>query len=394
MRRSAVVGSGDLRALREIAADVTSRECPPATVVEVGWVSGLATIRLLGRAGVPVVALDHHTWALGFRSRYARHVLVADPLTERERFVESLVQLGDLLGQPGPIFAGHDEQLNAIASNRDRLGGRFLYPFPPWELLERVQRKRFQLEQAEAVGVPIPATAYPTSATDAVAAGSAMGYPVLVKPSAPEGFKRRFRRQAFRCSSASELERTFADAEPFGPMVQEFIPGADSELYTFGSYIAEDGTALGLFCGRKLRQTPPGVGTCRLGEAVWVDDVVVQGLRLLQKIGLHGISQVEFKRDDRDGRFKLMEVNPRLWKWHGLAAACGVNLPLIAYRDLLGERPEPVRMLGEGKRWGIVLQHRERPLLPRPPYVDAIFALDDLGPAAYQTARYVWRLVR
>ena len=43
----------------------------------------------------------------------------------------------------------------------------------------------------------------------------------------------------------------------------------------------------------------------------------------LRAVGFHGISQVEFKRDPRDGVYKLMEINPRLWQWHGLAAACG-----------------------------------------------------------------------
>ena len=68
-----------------------------------------------------------------------------------------------------------------------------------------------------------------------------------------------------------------------------------------------------------------------------MQEVVDAGLRFLRGLGFHGISQVEFKRDPRDGRFKLMEINPRLWQWHGLAAACGVDLPLIAYRDLTGE---------------------------------------------------------
>ena len=111
------------------------------------------------------------------------------------------------------------------------------------------------------------------------------------------------------------------DAEPFEPMVQELIPGGDDELYTVGSYIDAAGTVLGLFSGRKLRQSPPGIGTCRVGEAVWVQEAVDAALRLLRAFNFQGVSQVEFKRDPRDGRFKLMEVNPRLWLWHGLAAA-------------------------------------------------------------------------
>ena len=50
---------------------------------------------------------------------------------------------------------------------------------------------------------------------------------MLVKPSDPTGFKREFGRQAFRCQNAGELERAYAAAERYAPMVQELIPGGD-----------------------------------------------------------------------------------------------------------------------------------------------------------------------
>jgi predicted ATP-grasp superfamily ATP-dependent carboligase len=126
-----------------------------------------------------------------------------------------------------------------------------------------------------------------------------------------------------------------------------------------------------------------------VGEAVWVDEVVDQGLRLLRAVGFQGISQVEFKRDPRDGVYKLMEINPRLWQWHGLAAACGVDLPRIAYSDLLGERPSPARMKGAGRRWAISVMSGSPSAFQRLPYVDAVFALDDPVPALAQAARVV-----
>src|SRR5213596_1144981 len=172
-------------------------------------------------------------------------------------------------------------------------------------------------------------------------------------------------------------------------MVQELVPGDDDTLYTVGSYLTSDGRPVGVFSGRKLRQTPRGIGTCRVGEAVWVQEAVDAALRLLAEFGYSGISQVEFKRDPRDGRFKLMEVNPRLWEWHGLAAACGVDLPLIAYRDVTGEHVEPVRMRAAGKRWAITLARRARPRPQRPPYVDAVWARDDPRPALVHAARVV-----
>jgi D-aspartate ligase len=366
-----------------------AEERAPALVVDVGWVNGLAAIRSLGRAGIPVVALDHRRSALGFRSRYADGVLSPDPRDE-EAFVSFLAELGERLERPAPVFPTHDEPLNAIARGRERLGDRFRYPFPSWEVLSRVQSKRAQLEAAGEAGVSVPRTLHPRSPEEARLAGAELGYPVLVKPSTTEGFRRRFGRP-FRCENEVELEQAYEQAEPYEPMVQEVIPGGDEQLYTLGSYVAGEGEALGLFCGRKLRQTPPRVGTCRVGEAVWIEEVVQQGLALLRTLRFHGISQVEFKRDPRDGGLKLMEVNPRLWQWHGLAAACGVDVPLIAYRDLAGERPAAASMNGRRRRWAITFLRGESPALQRPPYVDAVFAADDPKPALVQAVRLLRR---
>src|SRR3712207_2434983 len=114
------------------------------------------------------------------------------------------------------------------------------------------------------------------------------------------------------------------------------------------------------------------MGSCRVGESVWVDEVVTGGLRLLRTLGYHGIAQVETKLDPRDGRYKLIEINPRLWQWHGLAAACGVDLPWIAHRDLVGDRLPPERMTIEGKRWAISFMAGQSHAVQRPPYVDGV----------------------
>ena len=378
----------------EAAAAARSSGRSPAVVVDVGWVNGLAAIRSLGRAGAPVVAVDHRPWALGFRSRYALPVLAPEAGADEDGFVARLAELGDALGRPAPIFPTHDVWLNAIARRREQLGERFLYPFPSWDALARIQDKRMQLEAAETAGVDIPATGHPRSAAEALSLARDFGFPVLVKPADPIEFKRRHKRQAFRCENEAELETAYARAEAHEPMVQELIPGGDDALYTLGSYLDATGKPLGVFSGRKLRQTPRLVGTCRVGEALWVQEVVDAGLRLLAAVAYRGISQVEFKRDPRDGRFKLMEINPRLFQWHGLAAACGVDLPRLAYQDLLGLESEPASMNGRRRRWAITFLAGESPALLRPPYVDAVFARDDLRPAAVYAARVARSLVR
>jgi predicted ATP-grasp superfamily ATP-dependent carboligase len=358
--------------LRE--ADAAAAVTPPAVVVGVGWVAGLAAIRSLGRAGVRVLAVDDRSGALGFRSRYAESRLAPDRLERRGDFVRFLADLGE-----GVAFSTHDDDLETIARHRDELA--LTCPSPGWDVLGRIQDKRHQLAIAAEAGVAVPRSADEPTVE--------LGFPVVVKPSDPTAFRRRFGVKAFRCADRCELERRFEDARGHAPLVQEWIPGGDAALFTVGSYLTRGGEALGVFTGRKLLQTPREIGTARVAEARWLPALAEDALRLLRGLGFHGISQVELKRDARDGRFKLIEVNPRLWEWHGLAMACGVDLPRIAYLDAVGEPPPPVRMHSDGKRWAITLARGARLAFQRPPYVDAMWARDDPRPAFVHWARVV-----
>ena len=365
-----------------------------AVVADVGWANGLAAIRSLGRHDLRVIAVDNRPYALGFRSRYAEPRLAPDPLEDENGYIATLQAIAGETDGLLPIFPTHDEHLNAIARHAAELDERYRFPFPSWDVLESVQSKRHQLDTADSIGVPIPRTFHPRTAEDAQAAGAELGFPLIVKPAANVGFRRTHKVQLFRCENAAELARAYEEAAPFEPMVQELVPGGAEAMYTLGSYLAPGGEALGLFSGRKLRQTHGFVGVARVAEAAWVDEVVEQGLALLRALAFHGVSQVEMIRDPRDGRFKLIEVNARLWQWHSLAAACGVDLPWIAYRDLTGDPLPPVLSHPSGKRWAITVMAGASHAVQRRPYVDAIFTRDDPKPALVHFARYTLHGVR
>lgn len=369
----------------------------PAIVLEVGWVNGLGAIQSLARAGVKVLALDHRPFAIGLRSRFCLPLVCPDPYAEEQRFAAFLSELAELLPAPTPIFATHDDGLASISRALPDLGGKLLCPAPDAAKLDELQKKRWQLARAVEANVAAPLTLYPGSAAEAREAAKEVGFPLFVKPSEPIAFRKVYpKRRVFRCDSLAELDEAYEKAAPYAPMLQEVVPGGDEELYTIGSYVDREGRALGVFSGRKLRQTPRsrklvprGVGSCRHGETVWVPELVDDSLRLLKVSGFNGISQVEFKRDPRDGSYKLMEINPRLWMWHTLAAACGVNLPHIAYLDLIGSPPEPSTSEGRRKHWAITLMRGERPVIARPIYLDPILSLRDPKPALVYLYRYL-----
>ena len=209
--------------------------------------------------------------------------------------------------------------------------------------------------------------------------------------------------------SAGDLPAAYEKAAVCGPlMLQEVVPGGDGELYCCCAYHDASSNPLGVFVGRKIRQHPPGYGEARLAESRWVDDVAEAGLRLLAELAYHGISQTEFKRDPRDGRLKLMEINARHWLFHPLATICGVELSHIAYSDALG-RPLEAPRQRDGVRWldawhdtrdGLrELRRGDLRLRPwmaslRDVRVDAVCALDDPGPAVVSALGAVGRRAR
>ncbi|MBE0673895.1 MAG: hypothetical protein IH591_04460 [Bacteroidales bacterium] len=66
------------------------------------------------------------------------------------------------------------------------------------------------------------------------------------------------------------------------------------------------------------------------------------GERLLSAAGYNGLCEVEFKRDERDGTFKLLEVNPRTWKWHLIAEKSGTPFIPLWFDYLTGREIEPI----------------------------------------------------
>jgi predicted ATP-grasp superfamily ATP-dependent carboligase len=71
--------------------------------------------------------------------------------------------------------------------------------------------------------------------------------------------------------------------------------------------------------------------------------IIEPAAELLRDLGYWGIADVEFKRDPRDGEFKLLDINPRVWLWHRLGADNGGGeFTTTAYRLALGQNAPPI----------------------------------------------------
>src|SRR5262249_15593561 len=126
-------------------------------------------------------------------------------------------------------------------------------------------------------------------------------------------------------------------------MLQELIPGGGETQYSH-AVVCDRGRPVAELVARRRRQYPVEFGyTSTFVETVACSAVEDAGRRLLASLDYTGIAEVEFKHDPRDGRYKLLDVNARMWTWGEIGAAAGVDFPHALWRVACGEEVALIR---------------------------------------------------
>ncbi len=330
------------------------RKRPTAFVLNVS-LAGLGAMRSLGRAGIPVIGLDPDPDHVGFSSRYGTSLPCPHPVHEPDRLAEFLVGQGKLLDQPGILSPASDAFVLFISRYRDVLGEYFRFNLPPSEVIEPAVDKRGLYDLAASVGYHHADTRYPTTMDEVRAIKDDLAYPVYLKPHYSHLWQVHFPEavKGLKVFTPEELVSAFEKILPMNVevMVQSIIAGPASNVRTVYVYLTQDDQLLGHVTTRKIRQFPIEFGRGSLAETFHDPEFADYGLRFFRAIGYRGFGTIEFKRDDRDGKLKVTDLNPRWVKPINLPMVSGVNFPLLHYRDLAGESPSPITAYKSGVRW-------------------------------------------
>lgn len=142
-------------------------------------------------------------------------------------------------------------------------------------------------------------------------------------------------------------------------MIQEYIPGGGEAHFSYAA-VWDRGRPVASLVARHTRQYPMDFGSAStFVETIEHREIEAQAFRFLADLRYCGIAELEFKFDFRDGRTKLLDVNPRSWTWIALGAAAGVDFPWIVWQLALGESIP--RLHGKA---GYAWTHASRDLLP------------------------------
>lgn len=339
--------SAELNPLRFSAAR------PPAMVL-----GGLNITRALGLAGIPVIVASTHAREPAFASRYCAGRLRLPSLEDRSAVLEALLRAGERLagglGRRLPLFYANDDWQRLVQDYRAELGRHYTLLLNDVGVASAVIGKNLFEPLAARRGLSIPRT---------LGWEELEGFerPVLVKPrtkfasNKATAHARLFGRQAKarvfadgRALLADAAARELRD-ELF---LQEYVGGDDRQIWSFHGVSDENSRLLDWFIGRKIRTFPALTGISTFLQLAHDDEVAALGRSIVSALPLKGVFKIDFKRDARIGRFRVLEVNARYNLWHYLGAANGVNLPLTAYEYLVyGKRPAAAGRHRTNYRW-------------------------------------------
>jgi D-aspartate ligase len=315
-------------------------------IITGGDFQALGASRTLARKGIPVILLDSDL-CIGRFSRYTKKFFRSPSPAQVESYVEFLVKLAETNDVQGwVLIPNSDEAVFVLSKNKALLERYFRVPTPDWSVIQHLYIKKNTYQLAEKNGIPIPRTWYPQNLEELLALDIQL--PAVIKPSVRDHFYRSTKKKAFLIKDREAMEQTYryvcSFIDPSEVLVQDFIPGGPNNLYSCCPFF-KDGRILTSVMARRARQHPMDFGhASTYAETVRVPEMQAMAEKLLRLVGYYGIAEVEFMRDPRDGKYKLIEVNPRIWGWHTLAIRAGVDFPYMLFQDMIGEKlqaPDP-----------------------------------------------------
>ncbi len=385
-----------------------------AVVLGTNYFIGLTIIRTLGYEGVKTIAVDYLEEALyGSKSKYlGAHYLAPSFREDPQGYIAKLIEIASKEDTKPLLFPSADPYAEFIDEHLDILKEHFLIPMKEKGLWTKVMKKEGLFHLAIEHGMPVPETIEAPDPNLADRVEAELGYPCIVKPVDSPAFVAKFRRKVLYCNNRDELLDAVGRAENEGlkVIVQRIIPGFDDHMYTFDFHVDQSGRISHWATCRKLRQFPINFGASVYTEQRYIPELAELGIPFIEKIGYRGFGEIEFKKDEKTGKFYMIEINTRTTTLNYLLYKAGINFPYVCYRDMTGD-PLPDKAVKEDT--GYVFQYLFEDILACRDYMrkgqltaweilkslfrkkaPAIWSLDDPMPALSYTGTLIGKTVK
>jgi D-aspartate ligase len=344
----------------EITIRVEPEKPLPPAILFGGFFQAFQVVESLATRSIPVYVLNNR-WAEARYSRYAQAIRLPENVPYPEAAAAFLTSNASNYLEGSVLLAGGDQELEIMTVHRETLAKKFRLDVSNPVAQRMMLDKLATYKAAREAGVPTPRFWQIQTEEDLQRLCEEFVYPLIVKPKVSHVFQQKFKRKFFEVKSFQELLENYRLTKHAGieVVLLERIPGPDSKLCSYYTYLDEEGNALFDFTKRVIRRYPVNMGIGSYHITDRVEHVRELSLKLFRHVRLQGLANAEFICDERDGWLKLIECNARFTAANSLLARAGYDLGNFVYNRVVGISQPPLTNFRTGLRlWDPLRDYR------------------------------------
>lgn len=255
-----------------------------------------------------------------------------------------------------------DSYVELIIRNKKLLAENIIAPYVDEEQMEDLLTKLKFYRMCDRYGVKYPGTFI----YDGAMKGEFVlpfGFPVIVKPSDGIKYWRHpfaTQKKVYRIGNMDELKKVIRQIYEAGYddrlIIQDFIPGDDSRLRVMICYSGRDRKVKLMSLAHVMLEehTPHGLGNTAVLTTEYDPELSETLRRFLDSIGYTGFSTFDIKYDERDGQFKILEVNLRQGRSNYYVTGSGNNLAKYVVEDYIYEKELELEIANADYLWTVI----------------------------------------
>ncbi|OJG80890.1 hypothetical protein RV14_GL000434 [Enterococcus ratti] len=243
------------------------------------------------------------------------------------------------------LLACGDGYAELISQHKEELSKYFICPYIDYSLFKRLINKVSFYEVCEQYKLPYPKTFIVKKEMlmdGYLKQELPLEFPVAVKPAnSVEYLSIQFegRKKAFIIDNRKEFDvivgRIYEAGYTSEIIVQDFIPGDDSNMRVLNAYVDETHQVRMMCLGHPLLEdpTPASIGNYVVIMPDYNEKIYQTIKRFLEEIKYTGFANFDMKYDSRDGEYKLFEINLRQGRSSFFVTLNGLNLAKFVTED-------------------------------------------------------------
>lgn len=254
-----------------------------------------------------------------------------------------------------------DEYAELIIDNREALKTKFIVPYIDSELKNRLVEKESFYAVCEEYGLDYPKTYIYNKGDETRDFG--FNYPIIVKASdSISFFQNAFEgmNKAYVANNEEEFNQIIKDVYSHGyeksMIIQDFIPGEDENMRVLTCYSDQNGKVKMMCLGHVLLEehTPKGIGNHAAIITEYDEELMEKYKNFLEKIGYVGFSNFDIKYDDRDGKYKVFEINLRQGRSNYYVTSSGNNISRYVVEDRVYNKDLDLKIQKDNFYWRVI----------------------------------------